>query len=90
MTKYEFTLRKGLKWSDGVPVTTEDIRFVWEDFILNEALTPIVGTGFRASFKADGEIMDLQIVDDFTFTVTFASPTGRFLKSMGMANLWNP
>jgi peptide/nickel transport system substrate-binding protein len=90
MTKYEFTLRKGLKWSDGVPVTTEDIKFVWEDFVLNEALTPIVGTGFRASFKADGEIMDLQIVDDFTFTVTFASPTGRFLKSMGMANLWNP
>ena len=85
MTKYEFTLRKGLKWSDGVPVTTEDIKFVWEDIVNNEEVTPAIGSNFRAGGVSNGEIMDLEIVDDFTFKITFATPTGRFLKTMGMA-----
>lgn len=90
MTDYSFTLRKGLKWSDGEPVTTEDIRFVWEDIINNEEVTPTIGTAFRARAKASGDVMKLEIADDFTFNITFAEPTGRFLKNMGMANLWNP
>ena len=30
-TEFTFTLRKGLKWSDGVEVTMEDYRFAFED-----------------------------------------------------------
>ena len=29
-TEYTLTIREGLKWSDGVPVTTEDVRMTFE------------------------------------------------------------
>ena len=35
---YTFTLRDGLKWSDGNELTMEDIRFAWEDVNLNKVL----------------------------------------------------
>ncbi|MCS6846372.1 MAG: ABC transporter substrate-binding protein, partial [Anaerolineae bacterium] len=35
-----FKMREGLKWSDGQPVTTEDIRFTYEDILKNPKLTP--------------------------------------------------
>jgi peptide/nickel transport system substrate-binding protein len=89
-TEYEFTLRKGLKWSDGVPVTTEDILFAYEDIQMNPDVTPVLGSTLRAGADPAGEPMKLVAVDDYTFTVSFAAPNGRFLKMMGMGNLWNP
>ena len=38
--EFTFTLRKGLKWSDGTPVTTEDVRFTWEDMYGNDKTLP--------------------------------------------------
>ena len=69
-----FHMRRGLKWSDGEPCTTEDVRFWYEDVLLNEEITPIPGKIFKTGNKADGELMDLNIVDDYTFTVSFAEP----------------
>ena len=36
---YTFHLRKGTKWSDGAPLTSEDFRFYYEEAILNRDLT---------------------------------------------------
>ncbi|MGJ3249896.1 MAG: ABC transporter substrate-binding protein [Elainellaceae cyanobacterium] len=33
-----YTLREGLKWSDGEPLTVEDILFTYNDVIFNEAI----------------------------------------------------
>ncbi len=33
-----FTLREGLKWSDGEPLTTDDIIFTYQDIYLNEKI----------------------------------------------------
>ena len=37
---FDFKLRDGHKWSDGEPFTSEDLRYTWEDVLLNEDLSP--------------------------------------------------
>lgn len=81
-TQFTFHLREGLKWSDGTPVTTEDVRFVVEDIYQNEQLTPSFPPKFRAAGKPDGEPMTLEIIDDFTFSISFAEPYGGFLREL--------
>lgn len=78
-TVFTFTLRKGLKWSDGAPVTMDDFMFAYNDYILNEELTPIISANMRSGGKSDGTPMVLEAVDDWTFTVTFDQPYGGFL-----------
>ncbi len=76
---YTFTLRKGMKWSDGEPVTMEDVRFAIEDVLMNETLTPALPNMFRTGGKADGTPMTLEIVDDYTFRLAFDGPYPGFL-----------
>ena len=87
-TVFTFTLRKGLKWSDGVPVTTEDVRFAWEDVLLNKAITPALSAAYRAGGKPGAEPMKLEIVDQYTFKITFTVSYGRFFRQMGVGQLW--
>lgn len=81
-TEFTFHLRKGLKWSDGEPVTTEDVRFWWEDIQKNAALTAAV----PRTWTAGGQPMELTVVDDQTFTVKFAAPYISFLYEL--SNRW--
>jgi len=71
---YTLHLRQGMKWSDGQPVTTEDIRFWWEDYYLN---TDLVGSP-PWQMRFGGEPMKLEVVDDFTAKLTFAATFGNF------------
>jgi len=81
---FTFTIRKGLKWSDGEPVTTEDVRFVYEDIYLNEDLTPIFPAKFRDSGSSDGEVMKLDIIDDFNFRLTSSESYGGLLRELSI------
>jgi peptide/nickel transport system substrate-binding protein len=36
--RYVFTLREGLKWSDGEPLTADDVVFTYNDLIFNEEI----------------------------------------------------
>ncbi|HEY4201596.1 MAG TPA: ABC transporter substrate-binding protein [Devosiaceae bacterium] len=83
-TQFTFHLRQGLKWSDGVPVTAEDIRFWWENIENNKALTAAV----PAMWTAGGEPMKLEVIDDFTVKCTFKQPYISFL--FELANRWRP
>jgi peptide/nickel transport system substrate-binding protein len=85
---FTFVMRKGLKWSDGEPVTSEDVRFTWEDVYQNEKVTPIFPARFRNGYKADGEPGKLQIIDDYTFKVSFTQPYGGFLRNLTIES-WN-
>jgi len=72
-------MREGLKWSDGKPVTTEDVQFAVEDVLMNKDLTPTgLPTWLRSGNKIDGEPMKFQVIDQFTFKISFAEPYGRF------------
>lgn len=76
---FTFFMRKGLKWSDGQPVTTEDVRFAVEDVLFNEELTPIFPIWLRSGGQSDGTPMKLEIVDDYTFKISFDRPYGGLL-----------
>ncbi len=75
---YTFHLREGVRWSDGEPFTTDDVRFWYEDVIGNEELTPVV----PRDFKRGGETMRLSTPDDHTLVFRFASPNGLFLEKL--------
>ena len=49
---FTLQLRKGHKWSDGQPFTTEDFRYFWEDVANNKELSPI---GPPRELLVDGE-----------------------------------
>ncbi len=86
---FTFTIRKGLKWSTGDAVTTEDVRFTWEDIYGNDKLYPNgVPNQFKVGKAPDGAPATLKIVDDFTFKISFSAPYGGFLRAMGIEG-WN-
>ncbi|QHW31179.1 ABC transporter substrate-binding protein [Paenibacillus rhizovicinus] len=74
-----FQMRQGLKWSDGVPVTTEDVRFTVEDVLNNPELTPIFPLYLRSGGVAEGAPMKLEVIDDYNFKLTFDRPYGGLL-----------
>jgi len=94
---FTFTMRKGLKWSDGQPVTSEDVRFTWEDIYGNDKLFPTgVPSMFRNGYSGDGDPGKLTILDDYTFKIQFTKPYGGFLRNLtiegwkGYTDLINP
>lgn len=83
-TEFTFTIRKGLKWSDGHPVTTEDVLFTYEDMYLNEKVYPIFPANFKSGGSPDGTPMELEVVDDYTFKIKFDKPYGAFITKLAM------
>jgi len=75
-TVWTFHLRKGTKWSDGAPMTSEDFRFWYEDLILNREYTT-AHPKWLASI-VDGEVTpaEFSAPDDHTLVYTFAKPNG--------------
>ena len=72
--EFTFHMREGLKWSDGTPVTSEDIRFTVEDFLFNKELTPIFPAWMCSGGTNAGSPLKFTLVDQFTFKFTFDSP----------------
>jgi peptide/nickel transport system substrate-binding protein len=75
-------LRKGHKWSDGQPFTSEDFRYWWEDVANNEALFPV---GPPADLFVDGEPATVEIVDDLTVRYSWSKPNPFFLPLLAQA-----
>lgn len=70
-TELTVKLRKGHKWSDGQPFTAEDIKFWYEDLILNPEIYP--ETPSRWLFA--GKPMQVEVVDPQTVKLIFPVPT---------------
>jgi len=80
-TTLVFRLREGTKWSDGEPVTTENVRFWWEDYQNNEDLMP---SGPSVDYITPSGVMELEIVDEYTFKMQFQDPKPQILESLAM------
>src|SRR5919106_825698 len=75
-------LRKGHKWSDGQPFTSEDFRYWWEDVANNEALYPV---GPPADLIVDGELPKVEILDELTVRYSWSKPNPFFLPLLAQA-----
>ncbi|GAB3225719.1 ABC transporter substrate-binding protein [Glycomyces halotolerans] len=80
-TEFTITLREGIKWSDGKPLTTADVDFAYNDVALNTELTTAVPSELSSP---DGTPIELEIVDDYTFIVRFSSPKPLFEADMAV------
>jgi peptide/nickel transport system substrate-binding protein len=73
-TQWTVKMRKGMKWSDGEPLTSEDIRFWWEDLVKNEEMQRYTSIVFRGA--------EIEIIDEYTFKVIFPATYGNFAAQM--------
>jgi peptide/nickel transport system substrate-binding protein len=71
-------LREGMKWSDGEPVTSDDFKFTYEDFLLNKDLTPVFPTWLRSGNVGSGEPCKMEFPDQWTVKISFTQPYGSF------------
>ncbi|MBN1813596.1 MAG: hypothetical protein JXA14_17285, partial [Anaerolineae bacterium] len=68
-------LRKGAKWSDGMPLTADDFLFWFEDIYSNPELVP---TPF-AEMQINGKPGVMKKIDDFTVAFEFPEPYSYFV-----------
>ncbi|MEO1491292.1 MAG: ABC transporter substrate-binding protein [Pseudomonadota bacterium] len=80
--KVTLILRRGHKWSDGKPFTTEDLRYWWEDVALNEELSP---AGPPVQLLADGKPPVVEVIDEVTISYTWPMPNPGFLPALAKA-----
>lgn len=73
---YTFTLRKGMKWSDGMPFTTADVAFWYNNVEQNTELNPSV----KSLFKSAGETAKLKVIDAQTFQLTYKEANPNFIE----------
>jgi peptide/nickel transport system substrate-binding protein len=75
-------LRRGHKWSDGHPFTTEDLRYWWEDVALNPKLSP---GGPPVEMLAVGRKPRIEVIDEVTIKYTWIVPNPQFLPALARA-----
>ncbi len=76
-------LRKGHKWSDGEPFTSEDFRYWWEDVANNARLSP---AGPPVDMLVDGEPPVFEVIDETTVRYSWSSPNPSFLARLAGAS----
>jgi peptide/nickel transport system substrate-binding protein len=77
-TTFTFSLRRGMRWSDGKPFTADDVLFSCNDLLFNRDFTPTP----PARYVNAGRPMTVEKLDDATVRFTFAAPNGRFLQEL--------
>lgn len=78
---YTLTLREGLVWSDGRPITSDDVVFTWRD---------IIGAGLgnpssRDNNLVNGQFPTIKALDDKTVEFTTVEPFAPFMRNLGFA-----
>lgn len=85
---YTFTLREGLQWSDGEPVTAQDFVNTWQRLVSTEAVSPhremltqVVGF-YEAQSSRDPGKLQVSAPDDRTFVVKLKGSCAYFLEEI--------
>ncbi len=72
-----FKLRQGVKWQDGIEFTADDVLFGFKTII-----NPNTRTAYAGDFK---EVKEAQVVDRYTFRVTYKRPFRPGVIQLGVA-----
>ena len=75
-------LRKGHKWSDGHPFTSEDFRYYWEDIANNPELSK---SGPPRTLVIEGELPRVEFPDAHTVRYSWKAPNPYFLTALAGA-----
>ncbi|MEM6462895.1 MAG: ABC transporter substrate-binding protein [Pseudomonadota bacterium] len=72
---FTLRLRKGHKWSDGHPFTSEDFRYYFEDVASHEELS---GAGLPQVLLSNGKPPKFEVIDEHTVRYTWEDPNPAF------------
>ena len=76
--EYVINLRRGLQWSDGKPITADDVFFTWNDIIFGG----YGNTSTRDSVVIDGKLPTVEKIDDYTVKFVTPKPFAPFLRML--------
>lgn len=76
--EYIVNLRHGLKWSDGKPITADDVVFTWQNIIFDG----FGNTSTRDSVMIDGKHPTVEKIDDYTVKFVTPEPFAPFLRML--------
>src|SRR5215469_13817878 len=76
-------LRKGHKWSDGHPFTSEDFRYWFEDVAQDSKLSP---SGLPVSMIVQGEPPRFDVLDETTVRYAWSRPNPLFMPNLAGAD----
>jgi peptide/nickel transport system substrate-binding protein len=78
--QYTFVLRKGLKWSDGKPLTADDVVFTFNTLVRNGYGQDSVSE--RDTLTVQGQFPKVEKLDDLTVRFTTKVPFAPFLTNL--------
>jgi len=76
---FTLRLRKGHKWSDGAPFTSEDFRYFWEDIANNHELSPL---GLDPALLVGGKPPRFEVLDEVTVRYSWDAPNPYFVTAL--------
>lgn len=84
-TKITFTMREGLKWSDGEPLTVDDVVFTYNDIYLNQDIPTDTRDVLRVG--KDRKLPTVKKIDNRRVEFSVPEPFRPFLLSTGSSIL---
>lgn len=76
---WTFKLRKNLRWSDGAPLTADDVVFTWNDIVYNTNINNVT----RDIVTVNGKPFKVTKVDDLTVKIVTPEVFAPFLLNAG-------
>ena len=88
-TELTLYLRKGQKWSDGEPFTSEDFRYFFEDCALVDE-TILAGDAAFLKTGADSVLPEFSVPDEYTVVYKFADPNPLYIPTATLRQPYSP